>query len=177
MEKFKKTIANYRPSLFISIVIAELRVVKGFSLRGFQPTLGEPVALVVQATVTAFGSCGTCGSPLKFVRTFLVRPSFAFSILWPPSRGLCSAFAVTRCTPHLFLLSFPLFHWSFFPFLIFNFFLSSFLPSCPFVLLLFSFVFSPIGLRALWCVWLCGLLCIVSFVEIPQKFLVYIMKG
>ena len=85
-------IANYRPSLFISIVIAELRVVNRFSLRGFQSTFGEPVALVVQATVTAFGSWGTCGSPLKFVRTFLVRPSFAFSFPWPPSRGFMLGF-------------------------------------------------------------------------------------
>ena len=36
--------------------------------------------------------CGTCGSPLEFVRTFLVRPSFAFSFLWPPSRGFMLGF-------------------------------------------------------------------------------------
>ena len=92
--------------------------------------------------------CGTCGSPLEFVRTFLVRPSFAFSFLWPPSRGFMLGF----CRNPGYATSFSAI-FSAFSLFFFFLFLGFLLPSCPFFLFLFSFVFSPIGLRALWCIW------------------------
>ena len=106
----------------------------------------EPVALVVQATVGAFGSCGTCGSPLKSGRTFLVRPSFAFSFLWPPSRGFMLGFCRNPGYATSFSAVFSVFHWSFFPFFF------SFLPSCLYLFIYFfpNWASCPLVCLAVW---------------------------
>ena len=81
--------------------------------------------------------CGTCGSPLEFVRTFLVRPSFAFSFLWPPSRGFMLGFCRNPGYATSFSAIFSAFSSFFFPF--FGFLL----PSCPFFSTSFFICFFP----------------------------------
>ena len=84
--------------------------------------------------------CGTCGSPLEFVRTFLVRPSFAFSFLWPPSRGFMLGF----CRNPGYATSFSAI-FSAFSLFFFFLFLGFLLPSCPFFLFFFHLFFPQLG--------------------------------
>ena len=128
MAKCKKEIPNHRSSLTSS---------QGVFLTWILAYSWEACGTCGSSYCYCLWICGACGSPLEFVRTFLVRPSFAFSFLWPPSRGFMLGFCRNPGYATSFSGIFSAFLLFFFPFLGFL------LPCCPFFSLSFFICFFP----------------------------------